>query len=102
MNPSFSDYSNVEWGVPQRSISGLLFFNIFICDLFFDYIDIDLANYADDTTPYAYDLELDKVIKSLEKNIHKFFDLFSDNFLKANPDKCHLLINTDEKFYIKN
>ena len=64
--------------------------------MFFDDIDIDLANYADDTTPYAYDLELDKVIKSLEKNIHKFFDLFSDNFLKANPDKCHLLINTDK------
>ena len=76
MNPSFSDYSNVEWGVPQRSISGLLFFHIFICDLFFDYIDIDLANYADDTTPYAYDLELDKVIESLEKILISFFTGF--------------------------
>ena len=50
-----------------QSIPGPLFFNIFICDLFFDDIDIDLVNYADDTTPYAYDLELDKVIESLEK-----------------------------------
>ena len=47
-------------------------------------------------TPYAYDFENEKVIKLLEKNIKKLFDWFSDNFLKANPDKCHLLINTDE------
>ena len=86
INSSFSDYSNVESRVPQGSISRPLFFNIFICDLFFDYIDIDLANYADDTTPYAYDLENEKVIKLFEKNIIKLFDLFLDNFLKANPD----------------
>ena len=101
INSSFREYSNVESGEPQGSISGPLFFNIFICDLLFDDIDIDLASYADDTTPYAYDLENEKVIKLLEKNINKFFDWLSDNFLKANPDKCHLLINTDENVTLK-
>ena len=67
INSSFSEYSNVESGIPQGSISGPLFFAIFICDLLFDDIDIDLANYVDDTTPHAYDLERDTVIKSLEK-----------------------------------
>ena len=69
--------------------------------MFFDDIDIDLANYADDTTPYAYDLEREKVIKSLEKNIHKLFKWFSDKFLKGIPGKCHLLINTDENIALK-
>ena len=101
INSLFSEYSNVESGVPQGSISGLLFFNILICDLFFDDIDIDSANYEDDATPYAYDLELDKVIKSLEKNIDKLFNWFSDNSFKANPDKCHLLTNTNENVALK-
>ena len=73
INSSFSEYSNFESGVPQGSISGPLFFNIFLCDLFFDDIDIDLANYVDDTTRYTYHLELDKIIESLEKNIDKLF-----------------------------
>ena len=30
----------------------------------------------------------------LEENADKLFDWFSNNYLKANPDKCHLLINT--------
>ena len=29
------------------------------------------------------------------------FDWFSDNFLKTNPDNCHLLINTDENVTLK-
>ena len=69
--------------------------------MLFDDTDIDLANYADHTTTYVYDLERDKVIKSLEKNVDKLSDWFSDNFLKANPDKCHLFINTDENVALK-
>ena len=36
--------------------------NIFVCDLFFDDIDIDIAIYADDITLHAQDLENEKVI----------------------------------------
>ena len=41
INSSFRDYSIVELGSQKRSISGPLFYNIFLCDLFFDDIDID-------------------------------------------------------------
>ena len=94
INSSFSHWSNVESGIPQGSIKGPLLFNIYICDLFFDIIEIDIANYADDTTPYALDLKLENVVKLLEENADKLFDWFSNNYLKANPDKCHLLVNT--------
>ena len=69
INSLFSEYSNVESGVPRELIFGPIFFNIFICDLFFDDTNIDLGNQADDTTPYAYDLEHDKLIKSHDQKL---------------------------------
>ena len=71
-------------GIPQRSIKGPRLFNIYICDLFFDIIKIDIANYADDTTSYALDSKLENIVKLLQES----------DYLKANPDKCHLLVNT--------
>ena len=56
----------------------LLIFSFVICSLMIWMP----ANYADDTSPYTYDLENEKVIKLLEK----LFDWFSDNVLKANSD----------------
>ena len=46
-NSSFSHWSKVESVIPQGPIKGPLLFNIYICDLFFDIIEIDIANYAD-------------------------------------------------------
>ena len=36
---------------------------------------------------------LDEVIKSLEEDSIKLFQLFSDNQMKANHDKCHILVS---------
>ena len=65
-----------------------------MCDLFFDIIEVDIANYADDTTPHAIDSKLENIVKLLEENADKLFDWFSNNYLNANPGKCHLLVNT--------
>ena len=40
--------------------SRFIFFNILISDLFLDDIEIDLAIYANNTTPYAYDYDYEK------------------------------------------
>ena len=53
--------------------------------------DIDIANYADDNTPYACDASLDQVINKLEESTTKLFNWFSNNYLKANEDKSHFL-----------
>ena len=57
-------------------------------------MEIDIANHADDTTPYALDLKLENIVKLLEENADELFDWFSNNYLKANPEKCHLFVIT--------
>ena len=49
----FRARSNIEYGVLQGSILGLLLFNINIIDLFYECEENFIANYADDTTPYS-------------------------------------------------
>ena len=89
INSSLSHWSNVESGIPQ----GSLLFNIYIYDLFFDIIEINIATYADGTTPYALDSKLENIIKLLEANADKLFDWISNNYLKANTGKCFLRVN---------
>ena len=49
VNDAYSSWKDIFYGVPQRSILGLLLFNIHLCDLFYFLKDLDIASYADDT-----------------------------------------------------
>ena len=48
INNSFSNWTNILYGVPKGSILGPLLFNIFLCDLFLFLPSIDIASYVDE------------------------------------------------------
>ena len=76
---------------------GPLLFNIFLADLFFTLNNTEIANYADDTTPYAVSDNIDDLISFLEKSSKDLLKWFDDDLMKSNPDKCHLLASSCEK-----
>ena len=101
INTEYSSWEEILFGVPQGSILGPLLFNIFLCDLFFIMNETEFASYADDNTPYTSGATIDDVIKKLENDSVLLFKWFSDNQMKANKDKCHLLVNCKDRVIMK-
>ena len=102
MNNSFSDWCNIISGVPQGSILGPLLFNIYINDIFYFINKSDIANYADDNTPYVIEKTIDSLLESLENDTTALIKWFKDNYLKLNADKCHLLISNHSRGIVIN
>ena len=65
--------------------------------MFFEVKQIVFARYSDDNTPYVGANNIDEVITILENDSVQLFKWFSDNQMKANKDKCHLVISNNEK-----
>ena len=65
-------------------------------------IDIAVASYADDSTPFMVEEIIENVIASLEEAFNDLFNWFNNNRLKSNVDKCHALFSTNTPADIKN
>ena len=96
INNSFSDWKEIKIGVPQGSVLVPLLFNVFINDIFWSTHRTKICNYADDTTIFACHPDLDTIIKQLEEDSSVIVKWFSDNFLKLNDDKCHMIVFGDK------
>jgi len=93
INSSYSSWSEIIYGVPQGSIIGPLLFNIYLNDLFLICENSNIANYADDNSPYACKRDTASVILQLENDTNSLLQWVANNGLKANPDKFHLILN---------
>ena len=97
MNSSYSEWLEIIFWVPQGAIFGPLLLNIFLADLFFIVDDIEIASYADDSTPYVISKDIEEVIQSLGETSKILFKYFSNNLMKISADKCHLLVSRSNK-----
>ena len=87
-------------GSTPRFNFGTLLFNIDICDLFFIIENYDIANYAGDKTPYLSKKNVEEVLNGLENVSSKLFQWLTENELKGNGSKCHLLISSGENVHV--
>ena len=88
---SYSNFLDISMGVPQGSILGPIFFNIFLNDLFFSDRKAELCNYADDNTLFALANALAEVIQKLDIEIQDILNWFKINGLVANPGKFQVM-----------
>ena len=95
VNNASSTYSDTLYGVPQGSILGPLLLNIYISDMFNNIDKRNITSYAEDNTPYTSDFNLEELIQKLELTTNNLFEWFKNNHMKANADKCHLLVTRD-------
>ena len=59
--------------------------------------DENVTNYADDTTPYNIDINIESLIDHLNQDTTALLNWFDNNHFKLNPDKCKLLVTHRDK-----
>lgn len=89
---SFSQWEELLLGVPQGSVLGPILFNIFLNDLLWFITEGEVCNYADDTTLYNSNKDLNILHNNIELDSANAINWFKMNKMKLNPDKCKLLV----------
>ena len=92
INNSHSRKIEIKYGVPQGSVLGPLLFNIDLTDLRLECEDDNISSHADDTTPYSCAQNISSVISELQRITKQILDWFRNNYMKANPEKCHVIL----------
>ena len=83
---------DINTGVPQGAMLGLLLFNVFINDLFFSIKSSEVCNFADDHTLFCGDKNLGLAFPNLSSDLINVMDWFKINFFKANSAKFQFMV----------
>ena len=66
VNNVYSEWNELETGVPQGSILCPPIFNIYINDIFYFVNEDTVANFADDNTPYTIQNNIETLLNNLQ------------------------------------
>ena len=72
----------------------------FSLQIFFFFCPAEIASYADDT-PYTMEDCLWKALQIVEEASNVLLRWFSNSYMVANADRCHLLKSTSEEVSVK-
>ena len=92
ISSSYSECYDIVRGIPQGSILGPLFFNLFINDLFLFIERTNICNFADDNTIYSCNINLQTILKDLKYDMQNILKWFKVNLMKPNPKKFQFMI----------
>ena len=98
---SFSEWQNIESGVPQGSVLGPFLFNFFMNDFTYAITISEFCNFADDITIYAYNQNLEHVVSCLKDDTHSALCWFRDNGMVANSSKFQVMflgLKSDQEY----
>ena len=65
--------------------------------MFYFLEDFDIANYADDSTPYCAGKSAEFVVNNLEQSSAILFEWLNNNYMKVNTGKSHLLLSGNSR-----
>ena len=58
--------------------------------------DIDICNYADDTTHHVSGTDIIQILNKLESSVLTVAGWFTDNCMRLNREKCHFIVFGDQ------
>ena len=97
---AYASWPTVRRGVPQGSVLGPMFFNIFLNGLFYVIKEVKLHAYADDEQLYDSDSDPIALDQRMQREIRKANTWYTENGMIVNPSKHHAMVlgSTDHQF----
>lgn len=92
LNGMLSQEYSIDYGLPQGSILGPMFFILFINDLPRHLFKSKICIYADDTVFYYRHENIDEAIKFMQGDLDKYFKWCNYNTLTLNIDKTKAMV----------